>query len=89
MDYQISALDRILSFDNKLGPILDALEKENQLLRKELANLENHLSQSVGICENILNENNELKVIIKKKNVDISKIIETVAANQAEEVDEF
>jgi hypothetical protein len=25
MDYQISSLDRILSFDSKLGPILDAL----------------------------------------------------------------
>lgn len=36
MDFQITSLDRILSFDSKLGPILDALEKENQLLRKEL-----------------------------------------------------
>ena len=34
MDYQISSLDRILHYDSKLGPILDALEKENQLLRK-------------------------------------------------------
>jgi hypothetical protein len=34
MDFQITSLDRILSFDSKLGPILDALEKENKLLRK-------------------------------------------------------
>ena len=25
MDFQISSLDRILSFDSKLGPVLDAL----------------------------------------------------------------
>ena len=50
MDYQISSLDRILSFDSKLGPILDGLEKENLLLRKELGVLEGQLSNTVGIC---------------------------------------
>jgi hypothetical protein len=54
MDFQITSLDRILSFDSKLGPILDALEKENQLLRKELGILEGQLSNTVGICEQIL-----------------------------------
>jgi hypothetical protein len=50
MDFQITSLDRILSFDSKLGPVLDALEKENQLLRKELGILEGQLSNTVGIC---------------------------------------
>lgn len=68
MDFQISSLDRILSFDSKLGPVLDALEKENQLLRKELGILEGQLSNTVGICEQILSENNELKLIVKRKN---------------------
>jgi arginine utilization protein RocB len=27
MEHKISSMDRILSFDSKLGPILDALEK--------------------------------------------------------------
>jgi len=87
MDYQITSIDRILSYDGKLGPILDALEKENLLLRKELGILEGQLSNTVGICEQILSENNELKLIIKNKNEDISKIIETIAGNQAEGMD--
>lgn len=89
MDFQITSLDRILSFDSKLGPILDALEKENQLLRKQLGILEGQLSNTVGICEQILSENNELKVIIKRKNEDIAKIIDTIAHNQAEGMDEL
>ena len=32
--HQISSVDRLLSFDGKLGPILAALDKENNLLRK-------------------------------------------------------
>lgn len=83
MDYHISSLDRILSFDSKLGPILDALEKENLLLRKELGTLEGQLSKTVTICEEILGENNELKLVVKRKNEDISKVIETIASNQA------
>jgi hypothetical protein len=86
MDYQISSIDRVLSFDSKLGSILDALEKENLLLRKELGVLEGQLSNTVGICEQILAENNELKLIVKRKNEDIGKIIETIAGNQAEEL---
>ena len=86
MDYQISSIDRVLSFDSKLGPILDALEKENLLLRKELGVLEGQLSNTVGICEQILAENNELKLVVKRKNEDIGKIIETIAGNQAEEL---
>ena len=89
MDYQISSLDRILSFDSKLGPILDSLQKENGLLRKELGVLEGQLSNTVGICEQILAENNELKQIIKRKNEDITKIIQTIAGNQAEEASEL
>lgn len=89
MDYQISSLDRILLYDSKLGPILDALEKENQLLRKELGIMEGQLSNTVGICEQILTENNELKLIVKGKNEDINKIIETIATNQAEEMDDY
>ena len=89
MDLQITSLDKILSFDSKIGPILDALEKENQLLRKELGILERQLSNTVGICEQILQENNELKIIIKRKNEDISKIIETIAHNQGEGMDEL
>lgn len=59
------------------------------LLRRELGTLEGQLSNTVGICEQILSENNELKIIIKKKNEDISKIIETIAHNQAEGMDEL
>jgi hypothetical protein len=36
-----------------------------------------------------LEENNELKIIVKRKNEDISKIIETIAHNQAEGMDEL
>jgi hypothetical protein len=59
------------------------------LLRRELGTLEGQLSNTVGICEQILGENNELKIIIKKKNEDISKIIETIAHNQAAGMDEL
>ena len=34
IDHQIHSVDRLLSFDGKLGPILSGLEKENNLLRK-------------------------------------------------------
>ncbi len=51
--------------------------------------LEGQLSNTVGICEQILSENNELKVIVKKKNEDIHKIIETIASNQTEEMNEL
>jgi hypothetical protein len=51
--------------------------------------LEGQLSNTVGICEQILSENNELKVIIKRKNDDIAKIIDTIAHNQAEGMDEL
>ena len=89
MDYQISSLDRILSFDSKLRPILDALQRENQLLRKQLGVLEGQLSNTVSICDQILAENTELKLIVKKKNDDIAKIIETVGSCQGEELDDL
>ena len=53
------------------------------MLRKELGVFESQLSNTVGICEQILSENNELKLIIKGKNEDILKLIDTVALNQA------
>ena len=65
IDHQISSVDRLLSFDGKLGPILAALEKENNLLRKELALMESQLSNTLGICEQVINENNDLKNIIQ------------------------
>jgi len=37
--------------------------------------MEGQLSNTVGICEQILAENNELKLIVKGKNEDINKII--------------
>lgn len=68
-------MDRLLSFDGKLGPILAALEKENNLLRRELSLFESQLSNSVSICEQVISENNELKEALLQKNEDISKII--------------
>jgi hypothetical protein len=59
------------------------------MLRKELGILEGQLSNTVGICEQILSENNELKLIIKRKNEDIAKIIDSIAHNQAEGMDEM
>ena len=74
-------MDRLLSFDGKLGPILAALEKENILLRRELSIIESQLSKTVGICEQILEENAQQKQIIQQKNEDMQKIIETIAVN--------
>ena len=51
--------------------------------------MEGQLSNTVGICEQILAENNELKLIVKGKNEDINKIIETIASNRAEEMDDI
>lgn len=85
MDFQISGLDRLLSSEGKVGPILSGLEKENNLLRGELATLEKQLSNTVSICEQILQENAELKAVVRGKNEDIAKIIETVALNQTEQ----
>lgn len=83
MDHNIYNVDRLLSFDGKLGPILNGLEKENNLLRKELAVLEKQLSSTVSICEQIINENAHLKDIIRNKNLDLEKLIETVALNES------
>ncbi len=89
MDYQMQSVDKVLSMQGRLGPILDALERENNLLRKELGVLEGQLSNTVGICEQILAENNELKLIVKHKNEDINKMIQTLAHNQAQNLDEL
>ena len=51
--------------------------------------MEGQLSNTVGICEQIIAENNELKLIVKGKNEDINKIIETIASNRAEEMDDI
>jgi chromosome segregation ATPase len=87
MDFQITGLDRLLSSEGKVGPILSGLEKENNLLRGELGTLEKQLSNTVSICEQILQENAELKAVVRGKNEDIAKIIETVALNQTEQAE--
>ena len=51
--------------------------------------LEGQLSNTVSICDQILAENTELKLIVKKKNDDIAKIIETVGSCQGEELDDL
>lgn len=43
--------------------------------------MEAQLSNTLGICEQVISENNELKDIVHEKNADISKIIETIAGN--------
>ena len=60
-NYQISSVDRLLSYDGKLGPILAGIEKENNLLRRELSLLESQLSNSVSICEQVIAQNSDLK----------------------------
>jgi chromosome segregation ATPase len=84
----VAPVDRLLAADPRLGPLLEALDRENGLLRKELGVLEGQLANTVGICEQILSENNELKLIVKRKNEDLTKVIETVASNEAEELSE-
>ena len=51
--------------------------------------MENQLSNTVGICEQIINQNNEQKTIIQKKNEDIKKIIETIALNESEQINDL
>lgn len=51
--------------------------------------MESQLSNTLGICEQVIGENNELKDILMEKNQDITKIIETIAHHESESIAEL
>lgn len=80
---------KLLTRAEEIAPLLKVLEEENALLKGELRSVSSDLASFIDMLELLIDENRELREHISMKNADFTKLLETVALNEGEHVQEL